>query len=36
MKMIDKKKNKNSATMECTGLEEVQKQIDKNNYSFMN
>ena len=36
MKMIDKKKGKNNATMECIGLEEVQKQIDKSNYNFMN
>lgn len=36
MKMTDKKKSKNSATMECIGLEEVQKQIDKSNYKFMN
>ena len=36
MQMTDKKKNKNNATMECIGLEEVQKQIDKRNYNFVN
>lgn len=33
MKMNDKDKSKNNATMECIGLEEVQKQIDKSNYN---
>ena len=36
MQMIDKKKDKNNATMKCVGLEKVQKQIDKSNYNFMN
>jgi len=36
MQMTDRKKSKNNATMECIGLEEVQKQIDKSNYNFMN
>lgn len=31
--MIDKKKSKLNATMECIGLEEVQKMIDKSEYN---
>ncbi len=33
--MIDKKKSKLNATMECIGLEEVQKMIDKSDYKSM-
>lgn len=33
--MIDKKKSKLNATMECIGLEEVQKIIDKSDYKSM-
>lgn len=36
MKMVDKKKNKMNATMECIGLEEVQKEIYKSDYKTMN
>ncbi len=36
MKMIDKKKSKMNATMECIGLEEVLKMIKKSDYKTMN
>lgn len=36
MKMIDKKKSKMNATMECIGLEEVLKTINKSDYKTMN
>ncbi|MDD3720984.1 MAG: DUF4412 domain-containing protein [Lutibacter sp.] len=36
MKMIDKKKGKMNATMECVGLSEVQKSINKSDYKTMN
>ncbi|WP_299398992.1 DUF4412 domain-containing protein [uncultured Gelidibacter sp.] len=35
MDMTDLKNNKNSATMECIGLEEVQFSINKSDYKFM-
>lgn len=36
MNMIDKKKSKMNATMECIGLEEVLKSIKKSDYKSMN
>lgn len=36
MEMIDKRKSKMNATMECIGLEEVQKSINKSDYKTMN
>lgn len=36
MEMIDKKKNKMNATMQCVGLEEVKKKINKSDYKIMN
>lgn len=35
MKMVDKKKSKMNATMECVGLEKVQKSINKSDYKTM-